>query len=162
MIWARCMTKLNGLQLSAMLNFFVCSVTAYLVWNQWNSIVFEGTMILYQVGHGFSVATTAGTCSSTARYYNPAYVTDVSRASNYVFLLSILGYRCVCSVKSSVGFLIFLMKFYYFYPKKWKLIKKATFISYNPQFYWGGGFKGITDFTGGFQRAASGGGLLSL
>ena len=155
MIWARCMTKLNGLQLSAMLNFFVCSVTAYLVWNQWNSIVFEGTMILYQVGHGFSVATTAGTCSSTARYYNPAYVTDVSRASNYVFLLSILGYRCVCCVKSSVGFLIFLMKFYYFYPKKWKIIKKATFIYYNPQFYWGGGFKRITDFTGGFRRAAT-------
>ena len=108
--------------------FFVCSVTAYLVWNQWNSIVFEGTMILYQMGHGFSVVTTAGTCSSTARYYNPSYVT-VSRASNDVFLLSILGCCCVCSVKSSVGFLIFLMKFYYFYPKKRKIIKKATLTS---------------------------------
>ena len=45
--------------------------------------------IKWEVGHGFLSATTVETCSSSARYYNPAYIT-VPRASNCAFLLSIL------------------------------------------------------------------------
>ena len=80
--------------------------------------------IKWEVGRGFSSATTVGTCSSV-RYYNPAYVT-VPRASNCAFLLSILGCCCVCSMKSSIGFLISLMQFYYFYQKKKKEKRKKT------------------------------------
>ena len=99
----------SWLALNFQLCWFFFFVTTYLVSNQWNSILFEGTMILYQVGHGFSVATTAETCFSTTRYYNPANII-VSRASNYVFF--IINPRmlcCVCSVKPTVGFLIILM-----------------------------------------------------
>ena len=42
--------------------------------------------IKWEVGNGFSAATTVEACSSSARYYNPSYVT-MSRASNCVFFL---------------------------------------------------------------------------
>ena len=81
--------------------------------------------IKWEVGRGFLAATTIGTCSSSARYYNLTYVT-VPRASNCDFLLSILGCCCVCSMKSFVGFLISLMQFYYFYQKRKKKEKRKN------------------------------------